>query len=260
MITESEPSITLLDEPVARRDLVEQPTGAMTSPADLLRLAVEKGADLDRLERLMALQKQWEAAQAKRSFDQAFAAFKAEAVRILKNRGVTDGPLKGKRYAELFQVVNAVTPALSRHGLSSSWQLTKDDKDWLEITCTLRHVDGHAETVSMGGPPDTGGAKNAIQARASTVSYLERYTLKAILGLSEQDDDDDGKGGGEADADEAALDAFREASTRGTDALKAHYDANTPSEAFWKKHGPALRKAAAQFDADAKAAAKPAKK
>ncbi len=47
----------------------------------------------------------------------------------------------------------------------------------------------------MGGPPDAGGAKNAIQARASTKTYLERYTLKAICGLSEQDDDDDGAGG-----------------------------------------------------------------
>ncbi len=33
----------------------------------------------------------------------------------------------------------------------------------------------------MGGPPDAGGAKNALQARASTKSYLERYTLKANL-------------------------------------------------------------------------------
>ena len=47
----------------------------------------------------------------------------------------------------------------------------------------------------MGGPPDAGGAKNAIQARASTVSYLERYTLKAILGISEQEDDNDGGSG-----------------------------------------------------------------
>lgn len=46
----------------------------------------------------------------------------------------------------------------------------------------------------MGGPPDTGGAKNAIQARASTKTYLERYTLKAITGLSEQNDDNDGRG------------------------------------------------------------------
>lgn len=58
----------------------------------------------------------------------------------------------------------------------------------------------------MGGPPDAGGAKNAIQARASTKTYLERYTLKAITGLSEQADDDDGNGkGAKGSADEVFM-------------------------------------------------------
>jgi len=171
------------------------PIVASATPSDLLIHAMNNGADLDRLERLMDLQTRWEAKEAKRAFDAAFAAFKAEAVTILKGRKVTDGPLKGKSYAELHDVVNAVTPALSKHGLSSSWKLTKDEKDWMEVTCFLRHVSGHEETVSMGGPPDAGGAKNPIQARASTKTYLERYTLKAITGLSEQEDDDDGRGG-----------------------------------------------------------------
>lgn len=186
--------IELLDrEPVAapKRELATTAT-----PADLLRIAVENGADLDKLERLMALQERWEAANARKAYDAAFAAFKAEAVTIIKNREVTAGPLNGKKYAELFAVVNAVTPALSKHGLSSAWQITKDDREWIEVTCTLRHAAGHAESVSMGGPPDAGGAKNAIQARASTVSYLQRYTLKAITGLSEQEDDTDGNGDG----------------------------------------------------------------
>jgi len=180
-------------------------TGALatTTPADLLRIAVEGGADLDRLEKLMELQERWEAKHAKRAYDAAFAAFKAEAVTIMKGRKVTDGPLRGKSYAELHDVVNAVTPALSKHGLSSSWKLTKDDRDWLEVTCFLRHVDGHEESVSMGGPPDTGGAKNAMQARASTKTYLERYTLKAITGLSEQEDDDDGAGGAGGEPEQA---------------------------------------------------------
>lgn len=175
-------------------EIIEAPRTAIqpsATPADLLRIAVEQGADLDKLERLMDLQERWNAAQAKRAYDEAFAAFKAEAVKIIKGRNVTDGPLKGKSYAELHDVVNAVTPALSRHGLSSSWKLTKDDKDWMEVTCYLRHVGGHQESGSMGGPPDAGGAKNAIQARASTKTYLERYTLKAITGLSEQNDDTD---------------------------------------------------------------------
>lgn len=165
---------------------------AADSPMGMMLAAMQQGATLEQVEKMMDLQERWAKAEAKKAYDAAFAAFKAESVRVIKNKDVTDGPLRGKSYAELHDWVNAVTPALSRHGLSSSWKLTRDEKDWLEVTCYLRHVGGHEESVSMGGPPDTGGAKNAIQARASAKSYLERYTLKAITGLSEQDDDTDG--------------------------------------------------------------------
>lgn len=148
--------------------------------------------DIVKLERLLAVKREWEADEARRAYNRAFAAFKAEAITIIKNKAVAAGPLKGGKYAELFAVVNAVTPALSRHGLSASWALTKDEPDWIEVTCTLKHEAGHSEAVSMGGPPDAGGAKNAIQARASAKTYLERYTLKAILGVAEQGEDTDG--------------------------------------------------------------------
>lgn len=205
----------------------------MATPADLLRIAVESGADLDRLERLMALQERWQAGEAKRAYDTAFSAFKAEAVTIIRGKLVTDGPLKNKRYAELHDVVNAVTPALSRHGLSSSWKLTKDEPQWMEVTCYLRHVAGHEESVSMGGPPDAGGAKNAIQARASTKTYLERYTLKAITGLSEQDDDDDGQGSGRGIDVQALVDEFK----------KQVIESKTEQDArdVWKVAAPAMR-------------------
>lgn len=165
---------------------------AADSPMGMMLSAMKAGATLEQIEKMMDLQQRYEATQAKKAYDEAFAAFKAEAVKIIKSRDVESGPLAGKRYAELHDVVNAVTPALSKHGLSSSWKLTIDEKDWMQVTCYLRHVGGHEESVSMGGPPDSGGAKNAIQARASTKTYLERYTLKAITGLSEQDDDKDG--------------------------------------------------------------------
>lgn len=185
------------------------------TPALLLQMAVQQGADLDKLERLMALQERWESTEARKSYDAAFAAFKAEAVHIVKNKQVGAGPLSGKSYAELFSVVNAVTPALSRHGLSSSWKITKDTPDWIEVTCSLKHTAGHMETVSMGGPPDVGGAKNPIQARASTVTYLERYTLKAITGLSEQGDDVDGNTNTAKPIDPALLQEARDASLLG---------------------------------------------
>jgi len=162
------------------------------TPMSMLAMAVSQGADLDKISKLMDLQERYEKAESVKAFNAAFASFRAESVIVIKNRKVDAGPLSGKRYAELFSVVNAVTPALSRNGLSAAWKLTKDEKDWIEVTCTIKHVLGHSDSVSMGGPPDAGGAKSPIQARASTVSYLERYTLKAICGVSEQEDDNDG--------------------------------------------------------------------
>jgi len=241
-----------LVEPPVERTAVTAPQNA--TPADLVRFAMQSGADLDRLERLFALQVQWEQREAEKAYNVAFAAFKDEAVRIIKNRSVTDGPLKGKKYAELFAVVNAVTPALSKHGLSASWKLTQDAKDWIEVTCTIKHVGGFSESVAMGGPPDAGGAKNAIMARASTVSYLERYTLKAITGLSEQEDDNDGRGGGPAESadDDGLVQQGRDASLDGMKSLTAWWGTLTARQrSDLSKEFASMRRAAQQADQEA---------
>ncbi len=171
-----------------------QPVPAQAvGPMAMIEIAVRRGATVEELHGLMALQERYEKNEASKAFNIAFAAFKAEAVQIIKNKKVDAGPLQGKKYAELYSVVNAVTPALSKHGLSASWKLSKDEPNWIEVSCTVKHILGHSESVSMGGPPDTGGAKSAIQARASTVSYLQRYTLKAICGVSESGDDTDAR-------------------------------------------------------------------
>lgn len=178
--------------------VAQQPSALVATPAQLLQIAVERGADLAYVEKLMQLQERFEANAARNAHNDAFAGFKSEAVTIIKGKLITDGPLKGKKHADLFDVVSAVTPALSKHGLSISWKLTKDEKDWIEVTCFLRHSSGHAESVSMGGAPDTGPGRNAIQARCSVKTYLERYTATAILGLAATEADDDGHGGGDA--------------------------------------------------------------
>lgn len=172
----------------------------VTAPAanpvmDMIRQAVAAGQPLDVIRELKDMAKELAADEATRAFNVAFAAFKGEVVKVERTRKVTDGPLKGRSYAELFSFVDAATPALSKHGLSASWSVTKDEKDWIEVTCTLEHALGGKKQVFQGGPPDSGGAKNALQARISTVTYLERATFKAICGLAEQGDDDDGAGG-----------------------------------------------------------------
>lgn len=185
------------DAPATPSSVVIMPdTEREVTPLSMLDRALRDGKDLATLEKFMDLQDRYERNQARRAFNEAFAAFKSEAIKIIRNKLVTDGPLKGKRYAELFSFVDAATPALSANGLSASWSITRDEKDWIEVTCTIEHILGGSKQVSLGGPPDTGGAKNALQARISTVTYLERATFKAACGLAEQGDDDDGKAAG----------------------------------------------------------------
>ena len=222
---------------------------APNSPAAMMMSAMSQGASLEQIEKMMDLQDRWERKEAEKAYNAAFAAFKSEAVRIIKGREVTDGPLRGRAYAELHDVVDAVTPALSKHGLSTSWKLTRDEKDWLEVTCTLKHVGGHCETVSMGGPPDAGGAKNQLQARASTKSYLERYTLKAICGVAEGGDDTDGNPP-PAVVPLELLAAAREAAMGGWAALSKHIKSLSPADReALEPESYALKKAAKAADA-----------
>lgn len=225
---------------------------ADNSPAAMMMAAMDRGASLEQIEKMMDLQDRWEAKEAEKAYNKAFADFKAEAVVIIKAKQVTDGPLRGKSYAELHDVVHAVTPALSKHGLSTSWKLTRDEPTWLEVTCTLKHVGGHSESVSMGGPPDAGGAKNALQARASTKSYLERYTLKAVCGVAEGGDDTDGNEPVQAVPMELLVPA-REAAMNGWAALSAHIKSLSPeARAMLEPESYSLKKAAKDADAKGK--------
>ena len=239
-------------EPIEKpaQPLAVQQGGALAanSPAAMMMQAMAQGADLAQIEKMMDLQDRWERKEAEKAYNAAFAAFKAEAVRIVKGRTVNDGPLKGREYAELHDVVDAVTPALSKHGLSTSWKLTRDDKDWLEVTCTLKHIGGHCEVVSMGGPPDAGGAKNPLQARASTKSYLERYTLKAICGVAEGGDDTDGNPP-PVTVPLELLAAARDAAMGGWAALGKHIKSLTPADrALLEPASHELKKAAKAAD------------
>lgn len=254
------PTTELIEQPAAAVQVIPPPTN--TTPAQLLAIAVQRGADIAQLERLMALQERFEANEARKAFSEAFAAFKSSAVTVLRTKEIKDGPLKGKKHAELGEIVKTVSPALSNHGLSLSWKITKDEPGWLEVTCTIRHVAGHSESVSMGGAPDTGPGRNAIQARGSAKSYLERYTATAILGLAAADEDDDGNGGpkqktvdqqAKASESEALRDAGQNAAMQGTDALNKWWGAlNAKQRGLMNSDFGSMRKAARAADLEGK--------
>lgn len=205
-----------------------------TTPMNLITIAVQQGADLDKLERLMALQERWEANEAKRAYVKAMAAFKEDPPTVVKNKEANFGNNKGYKYANLAQVAAVIGKALSKHGLSASWQTAQTDSKII-VTCTITHVAGHSESCSLSAAADNSGAKNAIQAVGSTQSYLAKYTLLALTGLAADDQDDDGAG--------AAPEETKEKFDQWVISLNDVYEAGSSVDVaeWWKKNGPTVK-------------------
>lgn len=163
------------------------------TPSQLLQLAMDKGVDLDRLEKLYEMQRQWQQDQAKMAFTSAMAEFKKNPPQILKDKHVSFQTSKGLTeydHATLGAVCDAIIKGLAAVGVSHDWDPDTTDPRRIGVTCILTHAEGHSKRVTMHGPPDESGGKNAIQAIGSTVTYLERYTLFAATGIAAMDDDD----------------------------------------------------------------------
>lgn len=173
-------------------EVVDQEGGKaiqVITPMDLIQQAQEQGSSIEQMQQLFDLQIRYEENEAKKAYHKAVADFKAEGLVILKDKNVSFNQTN-YNHATLGKALEKIIPALSRHGLSHSWSINQDQS--IEVTCTLTHVLGHSTSVSMSAGKDDSGKKNAIQQVASTVSYLQRYTLFAITGLAAKDQDDDG--------------------------------------------------------------------
>lgn len=160
------------------------------TPMDLISRAQASNASIEQMQQLFELQLRYEANEARKAYNDAMANFREKAPAIARTR--TGHNIK---YAGLSESLDIIQPLLSQFGLSHQWK-TKQDGNMITVECTVTHRQGHSESTSLSSAPDTSGSKNAIQAIGSTVSYLSRYTLFAILGLSSREMDDNGDSAG----------------------------------------------------------------
>lgn len=158
------------------------------TPMSMIERAVERGADVAMIEKLMELQERHDANLGRRAFDQAIAKAKAEIPPIIKNRQVKFNDTQYD-HEDLAEIAKTVDPILSRYGLSYRFRTAQTDGK-ITVTCIVSHQDGYSEETSLEGHPDASGKKNPTQAIGSAVTYLQRYTLKAALGLASAKDDD----------------------------------------------------------------------
>ena len=166
-------------------------TTAVLNPRSTLEMAIEKGMDPVTIGKLMDLQERWQAGQARKAFVEAMAGFKKECPAVIgKDKKADFGTGKAKySYATTGAIVTAITPALSKFGLSLSWESTQADRQ-VTVTCHITHEGGHRESATLTGPHDESGGKNPIQTLGSSVHYLQRYTMVSVLGLATADMDD----------------------------------------------------------------------
>jgi hypothetical protein len=164
------------------------------SPQAMMMAAIDKGMDLDKLEKFMELQAKYEANQARKAYNAAMAEFKANLPTVIKDK--TNSQYKSK-YASEDALINTINPELSKHGLSASFDFDQNSGA-IKVTCHITHADGHRESVSLSGQADGSGSKNPLQQIKSTTTYLRKATFEAITGIasSENDADDDGNGSG----------------------------------------------------------------
>lgn len=177
--------------------LVEHDPNRSVAPMDMLDRALTSGASPETLDKLMSLAERWEANQARKAFDAAIADAKAEIPPILKNRLVDFTGKTGVRthykHEDLAEIARTVDPILAKHGLSYRFRTQSPPGEPVAVTCIVSHRAGYSEENTLVGPRDESGNKNALQSIGSTVTFLQRYTLKAALGLAAANVDDDGR-------------------------------------------------------------------
>lgn len=164
-------------------------------PMDNALQALKSGASIEQLQGLLALQKDWEANEARKAYVAAMAEFKKNPPEIFKRKEVAFGETRYS-HATIGDVTSLTVEGLAKNGFSHRWD-TRQDGGRIIVSCILTHNLGHSESTVLEAAPDSSGKKNAIQQVASTVTYLQRYTLLAACGLATKDmEDDDGAGAG----------------------------------------------------------------
>ena len=204
METEEQNQISVVDSKNAIKQQNNSTKVGEINALYLIDRAIENNIDIEKFEKLISLAQMLEKEKAKRDFYEALSNFQGEVPPIKKLSRADMGYGKPKyNYAEFGEIVTTIQEPLKRHGLSYHFEIgnepvvIKGEKDedviveFIAVTCTVAHKSGYEKTTTMSVQKDAGAGKSNVQAVGSTITYLKRYTLLALLGIGTADPDDD---------------------------------------------------------------------
>jgi hypothetical protein len=173
------------------------PEGEIQSLGDgilsvIARAAKDPNVDVDKMERLFAMQERVLARDAEQRFNEAMAAAQKEMPQI--KRGGKNATTNST-YAELDAMSEAMLPVVAKHGFSMSFGTDVSPlPNHYRVTCEVSHVGGHSRIYNADVPADLTGMrgtpnKTSTHAFGSTLSYGRRYLKMLIFDVATTDDD-----------------------------------------------------------------------
>lgn len=181
------------------------PQGEIQSLGDgilsvIARAAKDPNVDVDKMERLFAMQERVLARDAEQRFNEAMAAAQKEMPQI--KRGGKNATTNST-YAELDAMSEAMLPVIAKHGFSLSFGTDVSPlPNHYRVTCDVSHIGGHTRTYNADVPADLTGMKGtpnktSTHAFGSTLSYGRRYLKMLIFDVATTDDDGRASSSGE---------------------------------------------------------------
>ena len=175
-------------------DEVAEYTGGLLDV--IARAARDPNVDIDKMERLIAMQERVQSRNAEIAFNAALAELQPGLPVVNERGGIKDRNGNVQSTYALWEDVNeAIRPLLALHGFALRFRVERAG-DQISVTGILSHRDGHSEQTTLSLPTDGSGSKNAVQAVGSSTSYGKRYTAFALLNITSTGEDDDGRAGG----------------------------------------------------------------
>lgn len=160
--------------------------------AVIARAATDPSVDVDKMERLLAMQERVLARNAEQAFNEAMAAAQKAMPQIIRD-GRND--TTRSTYTKLDTLSEAMSPIIAKHGFSLSFGNSDSPlENHYRVTCTVSHIGGHSREYHADVPSDGTGMKGtqnktATHAFGSTMSYGRRYLKMLIFDVATTDDD-----------------------------------------------------------------------
>ena len=162
--------------------------------AVIARAAADPTVNVEKLERLLAMQQTILADQRRTAFMAAKARLQAILPQVTKHGTISDRDGNARnRFAKIEDIDTAIRPLYTAEGFSFDAD-SKAVSGGATYTCKMSHAEGHSETKELFLPLDSGAGRNAVQSAGSTLSYARRYLIMMHLNLVTRDEDNDGNG------------------------------------------------------------------